>query len=231
MASWRSTFSYNRREPIKGWSTGHLLPAIALALLASACGHADEGGSAGVASIAGSSTDSRSETSTGTPPPASAATQMPSARQALCVPADEGRLRARLSGGIDAEIDWSPPTPQCLGGLRPDGDGVRLVYKGEIPDQGPLLVVIGIGPLRAGESARNVPANLTLVREGAGLFYATQGDDKCALDDVKQEPLDDGGHRFRLTGRGYCTQPARAIGGDGSVLVPRFDVSAVVEFK
>jgi hypothetical protein len=156
---------------------------------------------------------------------------MPSGQQALCVPAGEGRLRARLSGDIDAEIDWTLPTPQCLGSLRPGGEGVRLVYKGDVPGQGPLLVVIGIGPLNAGANARNVPANVTLVREGAGVFYATQGDDKCALDDVKQEPLDDDGRRFRLTGRGYCTQPARAVGGDGSVLVPRFDVSAVVDFR
>jgi hypothetical protein len=157
--------------------------------------------------------------------------QMPSARQALCVPADEGRLKARLSGDIDAEIDWSPPTPQCRGGLRPDGDGVRLIYKGEVPGLGPLLVVIGIGPLGAGASGQNVPANLTLVREGAGRFYATQGDDKCAVDDVRQQPLGDDGHTFRLTGRGYCTQPARAVGSDGLVLVPRFDVSAVVDYQ
>ena len=211
MASWRSTFSYIRREPIRSRLTSHTLPAVALALLASACGHADDDSAA--------------------TPPVSDPTRMPSAQQALCVPADEGRLQARLSGGINAEIDWAPPTPQCLGGLRPDGDGVRLVYKGDIPGQGPLLVVIGIGPLRAGANARNVPVNLTLVREGAAVFYATQGDDKCALDDVKQEPLGDDGHRFRLTGRGYCTQPARAVGGDGSVLVPRFDVSAVVDFQ
>jgi hypothetical protein len=147
------------------------------------------------------------------------------------VPADEGHLRAKLAGAIDAEIDWSPPTPQCRGGLRPDGDGIRLVYRGDIPGQGPLLVVIGIGPLRPGANASNVPANLTLVREGAGRFYATQGDDKCAMDDVKQESLGNDGHTFRLTGRGYCTQPARAVGGDGSVLVPRFDVSAVVDYQ
>lgn len=157
--------------------------------------------------------------------------QMPSAEHALCVPADEGRLQARLTGDIDAEIDWAPPTPQCLGGLRPDGEGVRLVFKGDLPGRGPLLVVIGIGPLGAGANARNVPANLTLVREGTGVFYATQGDGKCAMDDVKQEPLDESGQRFRLTGRGYCTQPARAVGGDGSVMVPRFDVSAVVDFR
>jgi hypothetical protein len=147
------------------------------------------------------------------------------------LPADEGRLKARISGEIDAEIDWSPPTPQCLGGLRPDGDGVRLIYRGDVPGQGPVLVIIGIGPLRAGANAKDVPANLTVVREGAGHFYATQGDDKCAMDEVRQEPLGGDGHTFRLTGRGYCTQPARAVGGDGVVLVPRFDVTAVVVYK
>lgn len=162
---------------------------------------------------------------------ANASANMPSGQQARCVPAAEGRLKARISGEIDAEIDWSPPTPQCLGSLRPDGDGVRLIYKGDVPGQGPLLVIIGIGPLRAGASAHNVPANLTVVREGAGHFYATQGDDKCAMDEVRQEPLGEDGHTFRLTGRGYCTQPARAVGGDGVVLVPRFDVTAVVVYK
>ena len=237
MVSWRSTFSYIRRGPNRSRLAGHALPAVALALLVSACGHADEGVAPAAdpesATVAGTPSGAGAPAPDGTSvnTPDDAATQMPSAQQALCVPSDEGRLQARLSGGIDAEIDWAPPTPQCLGGLRPDGEGVRLVYKGELPGQGPLLVVIGIGPLRAGASARNVPVNLTLVREGVGVFYATQGDDKCAMDDVKQEPLDENGHRFRLTGRGYCTQPARAVGGDGSVLVPRFDVSAVVEFK
>ena len=52
------------------------------------------------------------------------------------------------------------------------------------PAIGPLLVVFGIAPLKPGESARNVPVNLTLVREGTGQFFATQGDDKCAFDSV-----------------------------------------------
>jgi hypothetical protein len=239
MANWRNTFSYARRESNRTPLTGHTLAALALALLASACGRADDATTTQANAGAGpgdqpgivAGPDGQSSATAGATLPVGDSTQMPSAQHALCVPADEGRLRARLSGGIDAEIDWAPPTPQCLGGLRPDGDGVRLVYKGELPGQGPLLVVIGIGPLSAGTNARNVPVNLTLVREGAGVFYATQGDDKCALDDVKQQRLGDDGQRFRLTGRGYCTQPARAVGGDGSVLVSRFDVSAVVDFK
>jgi hypothetical protein len=145
------------------------------------------------------------------------------------MPAAEGSLNARLQGALEAEIDWSGSEPQCKGSLRPDGDGVRLIYKGPLPE-GPLLVVIGIGPLRAGESARNVPVNLTLVREGTGRFFATQGNDKCAMDEVRQEPTGEP-QVYRLTGRGYCIQPARAIGGEGAVLMSRFDVMALVDYR
>ena len=139
-------------------------------------------------------------------------------------------LRAKLQGAIDAEIAWGAGVPQCRGSLRPGGDGVRLIYKGELPGEGPVLIVIGAGPLAAGQSARDVPVNLTIVREGTGRFFATQGDDKCALDEVRQEPTDDP-RVYRLTARGYCTQPARAVVGEGSVLLPRFDVTAIVDFR
>jgi hypothetical protein len=232
MASWRRIFWYARRASNEARLTGFALPGIALTLLASACGHTGEGGAAPAATpVASDGAGIRPGSKAGAGTAGGAGVNMPSGQQARCVPADEGRLKARLSGAIDAEIDWSPPTPQCRGGLRPDGEGVRLIYRGDVAGQGPLLVVIGIGPLRPGANASNVPANLTLVREGEGRFYATQGDDKCAVDDLRQEPLGDDGHTFRLTGRGYCTQPARAVGGEGLVLVPRFDVSAVVDYK
>ena len=178
----------------------------ASALLVAACGHAD------------------------TSPP-SAAPSSAGKPELLCAPAPEGSLQARLQGGIDAELDWSAPqTPQCLGGTRPQGDGVRLVYKGEV-DGTPLLIVIGVATLARGTTdARNVPANVTLVREGAGAFYSTQGDDKCALDEVRQEPVAGQAGRYRVSARGYCTQPARALGGDGSVLVTRFDAQALVDY-
>jgi hypothetical protein len=178
----------------------------ATALLVAACGHAD----------------------TSAPAAAPNASGKP---ELLCAPAAEGSLRARLQGAIDAELDWSAPqTPQCLGGTRPQGDGVRLVYKGSV-DGAPLLIVIGVATLaRETAAARNVPANVTLVREGAGAFYSTQGDDKCALDEVRQEPVAGQAGRYRLFARGYCTQPARALGGEDSVLVSRFDAQAIVDY-
>lgn len=158
-------------------------------------------------------------------------TAPPGATEALCRPADTGSLQARLQGAIDAEIDWAAPTaPQCLGGPRPGDGGLRLLYKGATPDAQELLIVVGIAlPLRAG-TARNVPANVTIVRQGAGVFYATQGEDKCALDEVTLEPTGGSPGRYQLAGRGYCTQPARAVGTDaGVVLMSRFDVTALLD--
>lgn len=212
MANWRRRCS--SRHPARIDRAGpHACAAALLALLVSACGHAGE-----------------EATTPAAADPAPEPQSLPAAAQALCVPSPEGSLRARVQGAIDADIDWGAGVGQCRGGLRPGGDGVRLIYKGPAPAGGTLLVVIGAGPLAAGQSARDVPVNLTIVREGQGLFYATQGDDKCAFDEVRQEPAGEP-RVYRLTGRGYCTQPARAVGGDGSVLVSRFDVSALVAFE
>lgn len=196
------------RRPPPDAATIRAAALTAVALLATACSHAE--------------------------PPAPAATPATGLAkpELLCAPSSEGSLRARLQGAIEAEIDWSAPgAPQCLGGTRPQGDGVRLVYKGNAGGS-PLLLVIGIATLaRDTPSARNVPANVTVVREGAGAFYSTQGDDKCALDDVRQEPVAGHEGRYRLTARGYCTQPARALDGAGSVLVSRFDAVALVDYR
>jgi len=158
------------------------------------------------------------------------AAESPASARSLCEPADAGSLHAKLSGAIDAEIEWKAgDEPQCRGDLRPTGDGLRLVFRGVLPEAGPLLVLLGAGPLQPGESARNVPVNLTLVREGTGEFYATQGDDKCVFDELRQSPTDGSTTTFLVEGRGFCTQPARAMGGDGAVLVTRFDVTAIVD--
>jgi hypothetical protein len=214
MANWQSRSS----SPL-AHRTDCRLPALLplLALLAGGCGHAGDRAPSGAAP-AGQPAET----------PASSAAPLPAATDALCIPAPTGALRARLQGTIDAEIDWGPDTTHCQAGVRPQGDGVRLIYKGTAPDTGPLLLVFGLSPLRPGESARNVPVNLTVVREGSGQFFATQGDDKCALDSVTQVPVPGDATLFRLEGRGYCTQPARAVGGEGSVLVSRFDVVAIV---
>jgi len=205
MVNWQEPYSFRRaHRPDRAAQLGPLL--LVTCLLGAGCGRAAD-------------------------PPAPAETASPpAAPEALCVAADAGSLRARLSGAIEAEIDWSDSgEPQCRGSVRPSGDGLRLVYRGTLPEAGPLLIVLGAGPVRPGESARNVPVNITLVREGSGEFFATQGDDKCAFDVLHQTPVEGSAKSFRVEGRGYCMQPARAVGGGPAVLVSRFDVTAIVD--
>ena len=200
--------------------------AAALALcttLAAACGNADPAGSG---PAPGTGVPSGAIDAQSAPAPDSGKDALASGPDARCVASSEGSLRARIDGDLRADIDWAPPLPQCRGGPRPGGDGVRLIYRGEVPGEGPLLVVIGIGPLAPGQDRNQVPANVTLVREGTGRFYATQGDDKCAADEVRQTPVGNGS--YRLTVRGYCVQPARTLDGTASVMMSRFDATALV---
>lgn len=210
MANWQSRSSSRRAHRTERGRRA-LLPVVAL--LAAGCGRADDRAPAGAPPA---------------DPPSDVAATLPGAREALCVPALTGSLRARLQGAIDAEIDWGPQTGHCQGDVRPQGGGLRLIYRGSTPDTTSLLIVFGLADLRPGENARNLPVNLTVVREGTGQFFATQGEDKCALDTVAQVPVAGATTQYRLEGRGYCTQPARALVGDGAVLVSRFDVVAIV---
>ena len=91
--------------------------------------------------------------------------------------------------------------------MRPQGDGLRLVCKRSLTDAVPLLLVLGVGPLRPGESARNAPVNLSVVREGTRQFFATQGQDKCALDTVTPAPVPREKPRCTAS-RGAATAPS-----------------------
>jgi hypothetical protein len=152
---------------------------------------------------------------------------------AQCLPTGDGYLKARLSGALAAEIDWGNDGTECTGATRPDG-GLRLRFsRYDAASASQLVLVFGIAGLKEGEAAKSVPVNLTIIREGAGEFYGTQGDDKCALDEVRQIALVGPPfrtRRYRVVARGYCTEPARAVQGKGAVLLSRFDFAGIVAF-
>jgi hypothetical protein len=151
---------------------------------------------------------------------------------AKCLPAGNGYLRARLSGTVNTELNWGNDGTECTGAVRPTDGGIRMRFSR--PDgQGKLVLVFGIAQLGEGKSAHNLPVNVTLIREGAGEFFSTQGDDKCTLDLVTQDAIVGIPHRsrsYRVTARGFCTGPARAVRGKGSVMLSRFDYSGRVDF-
>jgi hypothetical protein len=165
------------------------------------------------------------------PSPAKPAAAPPAA--AKCLPAGKGYLRARLSGALSTELNWGNDGTECTGAVRPTDGGIRMRFSRE-DGPGKLVLVFGIAQLPEGKSARNLPVNVTLIREGAGEFFSTQGDDKCTLDSVTQDVIVGVPNRLRsyqVTARGFCTEPARAVRGKGAVLLSRFDYSGRVDFE
>lgn len=163
--------------------------------------------------------------------PAAAPTAKP-APPAKCLPAGNGYLRARLSGAVKTELNWGNEGTECTGAVRPTDGGIRMRFSRH-DGQHKLVLVFGIAQLAEGKSARNLPVNVTLIREGAGEFFSTQGDDKCTLDQVTQDVIvgiPNRSRSYRVTARGFCTEPARAVRGKGSVLLSRFDYSGRVDF-
>ena len=152
---------------------------------------------------------------------------------ARCLPGDAGFLTMRLRGSIEAEIRWRGPDLDCTGMSRPDGRGLRLRFAGA-RDGGDLAIVFAAPELGMGVSAKAVPVNITVL-DGAGeRIYGTQGDSRCFFDEVEQHPLSDAGlppRSYRVNARGFCTVPARAVDGDGAVLLTRFDFAGLVTFE
>lgn len=148
-----------------------------------------------------------------------------------CLPDGGGFLEARLSGAVQMELAWGNEGTECTGAVRPDG-GIRMRFSHAEGD-GRLVLLFGVAGLREGQSAKALPVNVTVIREGRGEFYSTQGDDKCTLDEVRQEPLVGVPHRartYRISARGFCTHPARAVRGEGVILMSRFDYVGRVDF-
>ncbi|HME37647.1 MAG TPA: hypothetical protein VKG63_01695 [Steroidobacteraceae bacterium] len=152
-----------------------------------------------------------------------------SAPPAGCLASGDGYLRARVAGAIEAKIDWPNSGTRCEGEARNKPPGVRLSFQrvsGGAPD---LLFVFGITGAREGLSLREAGANLTVIVQGTNRIYGTLGDSRCTVDSLTQRALKIPG-AYRVEARGFCTQPAHAVRGNGAVLVSTFEFAGLVNF-
>lgn len=150
-----------------------------------------------------------------------------------CLPGLDGFLSMRLRGSMDEDIRWTEPALACTGMSRPDGRGLRVRFAGP-HGAGELAIVFAAPQLAAGASARGVPVNVTLLDGGGERIYGTLGDGRCQFDAVEQQPVTDSAvpaRSYRISARGFCIAPARALDGDGAVLLTRFDFAGLVTFR
>jgi hypothetical protein len=156
------------------------------------------------------------------------------AKAAVCLASGDGYLRAHLAGAINANIDWPNSGTRCEGESRDKPPGVRLSFQRAAGGAPNLLLVFGLTGVRAGKPAHAVGANLTVIVQGKSRIYGTLGDTRCTVDSLTQRALSGAGAgagAYRVEARGFCTQPAHAIRGDGDVLVSTFEFAGLVNYE
>jgi len=151
-----------------------------------------------------------------------------------CLASGTGFLRARIRGAFNLDVDWKNAELECDGSERPDGHGIRLSFAGPKRSNGRRLrIVFGVATAREGAAGRALPTNLTVILEGEQRLFATRGEDRCTVDDLKEERFAAPGSDmrfYRVVARGFCTGPAMALDRDEHILVSRFDFAGRVSF-
>lgn len=147
-------------------------------------------------------------------PPPAAAEPVPS-----CGP--DGSLVAEIYGGVRASLAWQAADLECEGMPRPDGKGARLRLAGmagEAPDRHRLAFILGLPDLRKGETAKELPTNVTVIEEGTGRFFGTRGATACWTDIGRHERLPAAAPSdYRISGVLYCVLPLADVNGNSSI--------------
>lgn len=152
-----------------------------------------------------------------------------------CLASGDAFLRARVRGALDLDVNWKDAQVECTGGARPDGRGLRVVLAGPLQSDGRRLrFVFGLANALPGVDAKQVPANLTVIFEGERRVFATQGDDKCTVDELRQQRTGALGTKltsWRVEARGFCFEPAATLTGDARLLVTSFDFAGRIDIE
>ena len=154
-----------------------------------------------------------------------------------CTAPPDAFLEARLAGALNEVLAWHAADMDCEGMRRPDGQGLRVTFRGTQGKER-LTLVFGVPRLPEGSDGRAVPVNVTLIREG-GAMYSTRGTDRCVLDTVHQDsiqsaaaepgpgkplPPEAASRHWRIEAHGFCLEPARSVGdGRDAILLSTFD--------
>jgi hypothetical protein len=154
-------------------------------------------------------------------------------KPAVCLVSGDGYLRAHLAGAIDAHLDWPNSGTRCEGESRDKPPGVRLSFQRAHQGTPNLLLVFGLTGVHLGLPAHGIGVNLTVIVQGGSRIFGTLGDSRCTVDSLTQRPLSTAGAgvaAYRVEARGFCTQPAHAVRGNGDVLVSTFEFAGLVNY-
>ena len=136
---------------------------------------------------------------------------------APCTMDRDGYFTGRIFASTAVDIDWSGNALTCAGNARPDGQGLRLFFAGQLGESDDRLVlVLGIAAGVADLAGREHPVSLTLIDEASSQFFHSQPD-RCFTRIREVTPLGGGHEAFRVEGDLYCAGAIASVTGSNSV--------------
>ena len=127
-----------------------------------------------------------------------------------------GQLTGSLAGAINIALDWSDGDLRCESMPRPDSEGIRLRFSGEISGER-LVIIIALPTFEAGATGDAFVSNVTLTVEDSGRFFSTPHLDACWTDITTNELLPNQDDEYRVVGSLSCVSPLGEINGEASV--------------
>lgn len=149
--------------------------------------------------------------------------------------AADGRLTVSLYGGIRTTLDWTAAEFECLGMPRPDNEGARLRFAGTAEVAGEarrIAIIVGLPALKQGQTARETPANITIIEENAGRFFSSSEASFC-FSDIDEQEQDANGEagEYRISGVLYCVAALAELNGTGDVSLSDLKFSGRIDWK
>ncbi len=143
---------------------------------------------------------------------------------------ENGALQGALIGGIETAVSWTAREMICESMPRPNGEGIRLRFAGDVGDER-LAIIVAMPALVAGASGVEVPSNVTVTVEGSGRFFSTPGLESCWTEISAQTALTETDGRYAVDGTLFCIAPLGELNGDAAVTIPELIFSTIVNWK
>jgi hypothetical protein len=136
-----------------------------------------------------------------------------------CVLDAPGYIRGKLFGAIQLTMDVEGSSLRCDGTIKPNEQGMRLVFAyGDENSAQNLTLIIGLGARKNPETELEFPTNLTIIDNNDGRFFSTQGEGRCWTTINQQAHLATTSQEiYRIDGTVYCVSPLPELNGNNSI--------------
>jgi hypothetical protein len=134
----------------------------------------------------------------------------------LCTLPDDGFLSGDLFGALSENIQWLGDDMECGGMLRPDDNGIRLVFAAPRQDER-LLIVLGIAGKLDDLVGSEHTANITIVDEVNDRFFSTGRQERCWATIEFAQPVTE--QVMTIAGEVYCAGSLPSLSDNSSIAI------------